>query len=97
MIQKDILLRDNASAAVKSYQSYRNALEQLQTAKENYSLAAQLLELVMRRFELNVATLVDFEIAQQTFEEAGFRLVNLNYAAKAAEIEMKRLANELSF
>ncbi len=97
LIQKEIILRDNASAAVKSYQSYKNALEQLQTARENYALAAQLLELVMRRFELNVATLVDFEIAQQTFEDAGFRLVNLSYAAKAAEIEMKRLANELSF
>jgi hypothetical protein len=34
--------------------------------------------------------------AQQSFEASGFRLVNLSYAAKTAEIELKRLANELS-
>ncbi len=97
VIQKDILVRDNTSSAVKSYQSYQNALQQLETEKQNYSLAQQLLDLVLQRFELRVATIVDVEIAQQTFQDAGYRLVNLSFAAKAAEIEMKRLTNQLSF
>ena len=34
---------------------------------------------------------------QQTFENAGYLLINLSYAAKSAEIELQRLANQLSF
>jgi outer membrane protein len=35
--------------------------------------------------------------AQRSFEDAGYRLVNLNYAAKASEIELRRLSSRLSF
>jgi outer membrane protein len=38
---------------------------------------------------------VDVTLAQQSFENAGFQLVNVNYAAKAAEIQLRRLANQL--
>jgi outer membrane protein len=52
---------------------------------------------VLQKFQLGNATIVDVKIAQQTFEEEGYRLVNLNYSAKIAEIELKRLASQLSF
>jgi outer membrane protein len=55
-----------------------------------------LLELALQRFQFKQATIVDVKNAQQSFEASGYRLVNLNYAAKTAEIELKRLANELS-
>jgi outer membrane protein len=38
---------------------------------------------------------VDVTLAQQSFESAGFQLVNISYAAKAAEIQLRRLANQL--
>jgi outer membrane protein TolC len=59
-------------------------------------LSQQLLDLVLQRFQLGQATIIDVKLAQQSFENAGFRLVNLNYAAKVAEIELKRLANQLA-
>jgi outer membrane protein TolC len=95
-IAKDILLRDYSAQVVKSYQSYTSALKQLQTEEQNYDVSLKLLDVVFKRFQAKIATIVDLKNAQQSFEESGYRLVNLNYAAKAAEIELKRLANVLS-
>lgn len=96
-LQKNILVRDNTSNAVQNYQAYQNSLQQLQTQKESYDLAKQLLDLVLLKFQLRVATIVDVKNARQSFENAGYTLVNLSYAAKAAEIEMKRLTYQLNF
>ena len=95
-LDKRILVRDYSSQVIKSYQSYTSALQQIQTEQKNYELSNQLLELVLQRFRLRQATIVDVKNAQQSFEESGYRLVNLNFAAKSAEIELKRLANQLS-
>ncbi len=94
-LQKQILLRDFNAQAVKQFQAYNNTISQLDSAKQNYTLSLKLLELTLLRFQLRQATAVEVKNAQQSFEESGFRLVNLNFAAKSAEIELKRLANEL--
>ena len=94
-LDNKILLRDYNSQVVKSYQIYASTLKQLDTEQQNYLLSAQLLELALKRFQFKQATIVDVKNAQQSFEQSGFRLVNLNYAAKSAEIELKRLANQL--
>ncbi|HSC38678.1 MAG TPA: TolC family protein, partial [Chitinophagaceae bacterium] len=94
-IQKDILLRDYAANTVKSYQSYIYNIRQLDTQKKNYALSQQLLDLVLQRFQLRQATIVDLAQAQQSLITAGYTVVNLTYAAKAAEIELKRLSNQL--
>jgi outer membrane protein len=96
-LQKQILIRDYSSNAVKQYQAYMNTLNQLETERKNYKLAQQLLDLVLQRFQLRVATIIDVRVAQQSFEDVGYRLTNLSYAAKAAEIELKRLSNTLVF
>jgi len=96
-LQRQNLIKDYTADAVKMYEAYQNNLQQLQTAKQNYLLSQQLLALVLQRFQLRVATIVDLKIAQQSFENAGFVLINLSFAAKSAEIELKRLANSLSF
>jgi outer membrane protein len=94
-LQKDTLMLSVHSTAVKSYQAYLNNLQQLETAKQNYDLSGKLLNLVLTRFNFKVATIVDVTLAQQSFESAGFQLVNVSYAAKAAEIQLRRLANQL--
>lgn len=94
-LQKDILLRDFNAQAVRQYQLYISNIAQLQTEKENYILSGKLLELVLQRFQLRQATIVEVKNAQQSFEQSGFRLVNLSFAAKASEIELKRLSNQL--
>ncbi len=96
-LQKEILIRNYSSAVVKEYQAYENNLNQLKMAQENYKLAQQLLDLVFQRFQLRVATIIDLRVAQQSFENAGYQLINIGYAAKASEIELKRLSNTLTF
>jgi len=61
-----------------------------------YRIAAQLVDLSLKRFQLRQALIVEVKNAQESFEQSGFRLVNLAYAAKAAEIALKKLANQLS-
>ena len=94
-LQKDTLLLNVQSSAVKNYQAYQSNLKQLETAKQNFDLSLKLLNLVLMRFQYKVATIVDVTLAQQSFESAGFQLVNTSYAAKAAELQLRRLANQL--
>ena len=96
VIQRDNLLFDNETGMVRTYQGYRNTLAQLETEQKNYQLSQQLLDLVLQRFQLGQATIIDVRLAQQSFENEGYRLINLTYVAKAAEIELKRLAAQLT-
>jgi outer membrane protein len=97
VILRDNILFDNETGMVRSYQAYANTLAQLENEQKNYALARQLVDLVLQKFQLGNATIVDLKIAQQTFADEGYRLVNLNYSAKVAEIELKRLATQLIF
>ena len=97
VIQRDNLVLDYETDMVRTYQSYTNTISQLQTELQNYNLSIQLLDLVLQKFQLGQATIIDVKLAQQSFENEGYRLVNLNYAAKIAEIELKRLASQLAF
>ena len=94
-LQKDTLMLNVQSTAVKNWQAYLNNLKQLETAQQNFELSQKLLNLVLMRFQYKVATIVDVTLAQQSFESAGFQLVNVSYAAKAAEVQLRRLANQL--
>ena len=81
----------------KTYQSYKNSLKQTPIEIQNYEMSQSLLDLVMQKYQLGQATMVDVKQAQQSFETAGFRLVSLRFNAKIAEIELKRLSNQLTF
>jgi len=94
-LQKDTLILNVQSTATKNWQAYLNNLKQLETAQKNFELSQKLLNLVLMRFQYKVATIVDVTLAQQSFESAGFQLVNVSYAAKAAEVQLRRLANQL--
>ncbi len=95
-IQRDILLVDFENNVVRSYQAYSNTLQQLKTEAENYQLSLKLLDLVLQRFQLGQGTIIDVKQAQQSFENEGYRLTNLSYAAKAAEISLQQIANQLT-
>ena len=94
---RDTLLLNYTAGAVKNWQAYTNNLQQVETAKANYDLSRRLLDLVMQKFQLKQATIVEVKNAQQSFENAGFLLVNVSIAAKAAEITMLRYANRLTY
>jgi len=92
--QQSLLLAYNADA-YKTYISYQNTLQQLTEQQANYERSGTLVKIVMQRFQNNLATMLDVKAAQLSFENSGFTLVNLEFAAKAAEVELKRLVYKL--
>jgi outer membrane protein TolC len=96
-IQYDNTEQDLATELFKTYQNYQNSLKQTPTEIQSYEMSDALLTLVMDKFKLGQATIVDVKQAQQSFETAGFRLTSLKFSAKIAEIELKRLSNQLTF
>lgn len=96
-LQKDILIRDFTAGAVRTYQSYASTLVQLETQQKNVELAQKLLDLVLLRFQLRQATIVEVRQAQESFENASFTLTNLSFAGKSSEIELQRLINQIKF
>jgi outer membrane protein TolC len=96
-LMKDTLAINYTSNAVKSWQAYNNSLQQLETAKANYELSQKLLNLALQRFQLRQATIVDIKNAQQSFENAGYLLINTSFAAKVAELQLKRYANRMEY
>lgn len=96
-LMKDTLEINYTANTVKSWQAYNNNLQQLETAKANYELSQKLLNLAMQRFQLRQATIVDIKNAQQSFENAGYLLINTSFAAKVAELQLKRYANQIGY
>ena len=95
-MQRDAVLHDIQSAVVKTFQSYSNAMEQLKTQQNTFELSKQLVAIIQQRFQLNSATALEVREAQKSFEEAGFGLLNVQYIAKVAEIELQRICNKLN-
>ncbi len=95
-LQKENIELDFKSGAIKTYQAYTSSLQQITTQQNTYQLAQQLVQLSLQRFQLAAATIIEVREAQKSFEEAGFRLINLSYLAKLSEIELKRISNGLA-
>jgi outer membrane protein len=96
-LQKESLFLSLKADAIKTYQAYESNLQQLLTQQKSYSDAGRLVDIMIKRFRLNQATILDIKAAQDSFELAGYMFVNLQYAAKTAEIELKRLIYQLTY
>ena len=96
-LQKESLLSLLKADALKTYQSYESTLQQIVSQQKSYDDAGRLVSIVIMRFRLNQATILDVKAAQNSFEAAGYMFINLQYAAKTAEIELKRLIYRLGF
>lgn len=96
-LQKESLLMSLKAESIKTFQVYENSLEQMASQKISYENAGKLVKLVIQRFRLNQATILDVKAAEASFENAGYMFVNLQYAAKTSEIELKRLVFRLGY
>ena len=94
-LKKESSLNDQQAAATKTYQSYITSREQMKTQEQTLQLSKQLVDLTLKRYELNSATAVEVREAQKSYEDAAFRMINLVYLAKVAEIELLRLSYQL--
>ncbi|HVZ95680.1 MAG TPA: TolC family protein [Chitinophagaceae bacterium] len=96
-LQKDILTRNYKAQAVQAYQAYASAIQQLDSQRVNVELAQKLIDLMLYKFQLREATIVELTQAQQSFQQAAYSYTNISFAAKSSEIELKRLVNEIPF
>ncbi|MGE5395831.1 MAG: TolC family protein [Candidatus Saccharibacteria bacterium] len=94
-LQKEELLNTMTSDAVRLHQSYSTSLAQLDSQLKAIEMSGKLVDLVMKRFQVSEATILEVKAAQASYEGTAYQLVNLNYAAKVAEIELKRLMFQL--
>lgn len=94
-LQKEVIVQNFQNTAAKSWEAYSNTLQLIEAEKQNYALADKLLKLMNQRFQLGQATIIDVKQAQQSFENSGYRLNNLSYTAKIAEITLKQIASQL--
>jgi outer membrane protein len=91
-LQRTSLQQTYLLNARKAWLSYEQTLALVDTAEQNYTTARRLLKLIQMRLDAGISTLVDVRIAQQSFEDAGYRLVTYRYNAKSAEITLQQLA-----
>ena len=91
-LQRTALQQNYQLNARKAWEAYEQTLKLVNTAEASYTTARSLLKLVQMRLDAGLSTLVDVRIAQQSFEDAGYRLANYRYNAKSAEITLQQLA-----
>jgi outer membrane protein len=94
-LQRDIIDQNFQNTAAKAWEAYTSNIKLIESEQKNYVLAQKLLNLITQKFQLGNATNVDIIIAQQSFENSGYRLNNLSYNAKVAEITLKQVGNLL--
>ncbi len=94
-LQQESLLNFLTADAVKTFQSYSTTLQQVESQENAIKFSRKLIYVVMQRFQVNQATILDVKAAQASYESTGYQLVNLKFAAKIAEIELKRLMYQL--
>lgn len=94
--QKEKVINNYQTQLYKTYQSYSTTNEQIVAQQNNYQLAKDLVDLVMQKFQLSQATILELNAAQKSFEDAAFKLTSLLYTAKVAEVELKRIGNLLN-
>jgi len=94
-LQQESLLNMLTADAVKTFESYKTTLQQLESQKATIEFSQKLINVVMQRFHVNQATILDVKTAQSSYELTGYQLVNLKFAAKMSEIELKRLMYQL--
>ena len=94
-LRRDIIDQNFQNTASKAWEAYTSNIKLIEAEQQNYQLAQKLLNLITQKFQLGNATIVDIIIAQQSFENSGYRLNNLSYNAKVAEITLKQVGNLL--
>lgn len=94
-LEKESMMNTMKTNAFKTYQSYTTTFEQLGEQQKSYDMAKKLVELVLQSFQVNQATILEVKAAQTSYETAGYLLINLQYAAKVAEIELLSLMYKL--
>ncbi|GAB2577222.1 TolC family protein [Spirosoma areae] len=84
------------SAMAQTYQTYSNSLSLLNLEVQNNLLANQNVDIAYDRYRIGNSTFVEFRDVQRNAINAQTRLIEAEYTAKAAEIELLRLSSTIT-
>ena len=84
------------SALIQTYQLYENSLALLNLEVQNNKLANQNVDIAYDRYRIGNSTFVEFRDVQRNAINAQIRLIEAEYNAKAAEIELLRLSSTIT-
>ena len=84
------------SALTQTYQLYQNSLALLNLEIQNNKLANQNVDIAYDRYRIGNSTFVEFRDVQRNAINAQIRLIEAEYNAKAAEIELLRLSSTIT-
>lgn len=96
-LQKDAIENNLMLGATKAWEAYSSNIQQVESQKTTLGIAEQMIILMLTKFQLGQATIVDMKTAQSTYENVCFQYTNLLYSAKVAEIELMRLSYSLKY
>jgi len=84
------------AALTQTYQLYQNSLALLNLEVQNNKLANQNVDIAYDRYRIGNSTFVEFRDVQRNAINAQIRLIEAEYNAKAAEIELLRLSSTIT-
>lgn len=83
------------SDLARAYSRYQNRIRILELEQTNIQLARQNTEVALERYKLGLLTALELREAQRNQLVAENRLIDIQFEAKAAEIELRRLSSTL--
>ncbi len=91
----DQVKNDLDAGIITAYKNFEFAAKALKLNEENVKVAEENVLVTMERFRLNQSNSVEIKQAQSSYEDALYNVIIARFNAKIAEIELKRLSNDL--
>lgn len=91
----DQVKNDLDASIITAYKNFEFAAKALKLNEENVKVAEENVLVTMERFRLNQSNSVEIKQAQSSYEDALYNVIIARFNAKIAEIELKRLSNDL--
>lgn len=83
------------ASLARAYSQYTNRLQLLQLEETNLTLAQENAAIALERYRLGLLTAIELREAQRNQLVAENRLIDIQFQAKAAETELKRISSTL--
>jgi outer membrane protein TolC len=94
-IQLDQIKNELDSKILTAYKNFDYATKVLKLNEENVKVAQENVQITLERYRLNQSNSVEIKQAQSSYEDALYNVILARYNAKTAEIELKKLSNDL--
>jgi outer membrane protein TolC len=79
----------------RAYTDYQNSLNLISLEKQNLEVARQNIDIALERYKLGVSTPLELREVQRNAVATESRLIDAEYSAKLAEIELLRLSSRI--